>query len=154
MLNWPIWTFRNFKNQLPLMNFHLLLSELETHNLPKNDFAIGSSGVLAVRGIREANDLDIVVTNKLWNRLAKKNNILVSNSRPYIQLSGNIQILGNAFEKNFDLYTNDELVSKAEYINEIKYILLDLVVIMKQKIGREKDIRDIQLINEYLHKSK
>ncbi|MBU4381382.1 hypothetical protein L6255_02740 [Candidatus Parcubacteria bacterium] len=51
------------------MKIDILLEELDKLNLPKDQYAITSSGSLAIRGIREANDLDIIVTPKVWKEL-------------------------------------------------------------------------------------
>lgn len=131
------------------MEFQLLLKELNTHNLPRKEFAISSSGVLAMRGIREANDIDLVVSNKLWKLLSKKLDITENPNRPLIQLSENISALGNAWEKGFDLYTNEELVRMAEDIDGILYVPLDIVIRMKKRNSREKDLRDLELIEQY-----
>jgi hypothetical protein len=58
------------------MQFEKLLNELKKLNLPPDEFAITSSGCLAVRGIREANDLDLVVSDKLFDDLSKRKNII------------------------------------------------------------------------------
>jgi len=54
------------------MKIDILLAELDKLNLPDDQYAITSSGPLAIRGIREANDLDIIVTPKVWTELSKK----------------------------------------------------------------------------------
>jgi len=53
-------------------NFNKLLKELKVLNLPSEDFAIFGSGPMAVRRIKDINDLDIVVKPKLWEELKKK----------------------------------------------------------------------------------
>ena len=48
------------------------LAELKALNLPLGHYAIFGSGPLAVRGIREAADLDIIVSESLWKELLPK----------------------------------------------------------------------------------
>lgn len=134
------------------MDFQLLIEELNTHNLPKGQFAISSSGVLAVRGIREANDIDLVAASSLWNTLSQKHPVVKNANRPLIQLSQNISVLGDAWIEGFDLYTNDQLIQMSENINGINYVPLETIAIMKKRSGREKDLKDIDLIQDYLNK--
>lgn len=46
--------------------------ELKKLNLPLGKYAIFGSGPLAIRGLRENNDIDIIVTDELWQNLTKK----------------------------------------------------------------------------------
>jgi hypothetical protein len=45
------------------------LEELKTLNLPKGTYAIFGSGPLAVRGLREARYLDIIVKDEIYKQL-------------------------------------------------------------------------------------
>ena len=59
-----------------------LLKELEKLNLPKDKFAIFGSGPLAVRNLRTANDLDLIVNDfipKIWNPFLIQIMIVISN---------------------------------------------------------------------------
>ena len=49
------------------------LDELAKLGLPKYQFAIFGSGPMGIRGLRECDDLDIIVKPDLWNKL--KDNI-------------------------------------------------------------------------------
>jgi hypothetical protein len=48
------------------MPFAEQLNELRKLNLPRDGFVICGSGPLAVRGIRDSHDVDLVVKKKLW----------------------------------------------------------------------------------------
>ncbi len=69
------------------------LDELEKLNLPKGKFSIFGSGPLAIRGLRENKDLDILVTHNLWYKLAKKYPVVLKPERPPLIFIGHIQIL-------------------------------------------------------------
>lgn len=45
---------------------------LKKYNLPLGEYAIGGSGPLGIRGIREINDIDILVSNSLRDILVKR----------------------------------------------------------------------------------
>lgn len=131
------------------MKFELLIDKLKQLNLPPDQYAVISSGVLAVRGIREANDLDLVVTNSLWKLLTQRYQTERTKHRPVIRPDPDIEILGPAYDPDHDLFESDRLVRQAELIDNIPYIPLETTKLIKQKMGRTKDLRDIKLINQY-----
>ncbi len=53
-------------------NIQKFLEELKLLNLPIGEYVIVSSGPMAMRGIRECGDLDLLITEKLFNDLSKK----------------------------------------------------------------------------------
>ena len=48
------------------------LNELKTLDFPQDKFAIFGSGPMAIRGIRESHDIDIIVKYDLWDELEHK----------------------------------------------------------------------------------
>lgn len=132
------------------MRFDLLLEQLKKLDLPTDQFAVTSSGPMAVRGIREAQDLDIVVTDKLWVELSKKYQIIPKDLCDTLQI-GDVEVLGN-FSKNptSGIATVDEQINTADIIEGVRFVNLDLITRFKQKLGREKDLKDIELIKKYL----
>ena len=48
-----------------------LLKAVARLRLPKNQFAISGSGPLSIRNLREANYIDLIVKEELWNELSK-----------------------------------------------------------------------------------
>lgn len=131
------------------MKFTILLEELDKLDLPKDKYAITSSGPLAVRGIREAKDIDLVVTEDLWQELGKKYHIEEKPVCDIIHI-GNIEVLGNFRGEN--LFSGDEQIAKADIINGHRFVNLDMIIAFKTALGREKDLKDLELINKYLAK--
>lgn len=129
------------------------IKQIKKLDLPTNEFVIVSSGALAIRGIREAKDLDVIVTNSLWNKLATKYQTEVENGVERIKFdNSNIEILNPAQSifGNSGVVPVEEIFEKADVFEGIKFINLDHLKKIKIKLGREKDLRDIQLIDEYL----
>ncbi|MGC9309784.1 MAG: hypothetical protein ACP5D2_03775 [Candidatus Nanoarchaeia archaeon] len=54
------------------MRFKQQLEDLKQLNLSNDKFAIFGSGCLAVRGIRDSNDIDIIVKEDLWKDLLER----------------------------------------------------------------------------------
>ena len=128
------------------MDFKLLLEELRNFNLQVDQFAITSSGTLAVRNIREATDLDIIVTDTLWGELIKKYPINKDGDFESINVD-NIQFLhkGSWFTGN-----NEKMIREADIIDGIRYVKLEEIRKRKTNRDREKDIHDVELIKNYL----
>lgn len=120
--------------------------------LPEDEFVIVSSGSLAVRGIRDARDLDICVSDKLWGELVKKYPVKKKGGIEVIDTGEkDIEILGKgSVFRDSSIASVAKIISTADLIGGIRYINLELLTMFKQKMGREKDIKDIQLINGYL----
>lgn len=122
------------------------LDELEKLNLPRDKFAIFGSGPLAIRDIREINDLDIIVKPDLWEELKRKYPI-EDEEKGLIKI-GNIEVYkkwGNWFK---DIR---QFIDEADIIQGFRFVKLERVLQWKKAMNREKDKKDIQLINNYLN---
>ena len=83
------------------MNKEELLSLLDTLNLPKTEYYILSSGSMLLYGLRErANDLDLCVSNELFEQLKEKYNLkdCDKNECGFYHISPKIEIVPNAKE--------------------------------------------------------
>lgn len=128
------------------MQWQLLIAELDSLNLPKDHYAITSSGCMAVRGIREAGDIDVVLSDQLWNQLAPNHEIVETPIGKKMKPSDNVEGLGQ-FKSS---PTSAEMLENIDEIDGHQYVNLKLVRDLKQLMGREKDKRDILLIDTYL----
>ena len=127
--------------------FEKLLNKLEELNLPDKGYAIYGSGPMAIRKIRAAHDLDIVVKNDLFKELNRKYSEI---EKGFIKLEkGMIEI----FSAQNSLIDNPKkVIDRAELINGLRFIKLDDLMTWKKKMGRQKDFDDIKLIKHYLKK--
>jgi hypothetical protein len=128
------------------MDFEKLLDQLKTF-LEKEgineDYAIFGSGPLAVRKLRQANDLDVIVKSSVFEKI-KKNYII--NEKGIISI-GNIEIMNN-WKPYF--YEINSLIDNAETINEMRYVGLFEVFYWKSLSKRPKDQDDLKLIKKYI----
>lgn len=121
------------------------LDEVKKLDLPSNEFAIFGSGPLAIRKLREANDIDLIVKEILWKKLLKKyaptekgNEIKIGNVSIFHDWPGFLEV--------------ESLIDEADIINGIRYVKLEKVLQWKQKRNFEKDRKDIELLEKNLKK--
>ena len=129
------------------MEFKKLLEELRKLNLPVDSYVIFGSGSMSVRGIIESSDLDIIVSDKVWQDFIKKYSTK-NNNKSIIQI-GNIEICKDLLPW---LDNSEELIERSEIIDGFSFLTLEDTLKLKEKFGREKDREDIKLIQEYLNK--
>lgn len=128
-----------------------LLSELDKLSLPKNEYVITGSGPLSIRGIRMMSDIDLGVTKVLWNKLSKVYPILVEGGVRKIRLANNIELFcDDSFADPIPgAPTITEQVSQSETIEGYPFQSINHLKWFKQSSGREKDLKDIELLKGY-----
>ncbi len=122
------------------------LEELKKLNLPVDKFAVFGSGSMAIYGIRENGDLDIIVKMDLWNELVKK--FEFKKGRDNVLVVGEIEIFRDWFMDEFGGV--DKYIDSADIIDGIRFVKLIHIIEWKKKRGNEKDLKDIELIEEFL----
>ena len=103
------------------------------------------SGLLDTLGIRAAGDIDLLVSHDVFNNLKHQNYKIQQHKdgSDYISI-GRFEIMADWFGN--DLETMRE---SAVYIDKIPYWSLESMREWKCDHAREKDVRDIALIDEY-----
>jgi hypothetical protein len=135
-----------------MTDFRKLLKEFQKLNLPDGQYVIYGSGPLAVRGLRGAQDLDVVVSDELYQKLLKKYpetkkkaTKLLSSVR-FIRV-GDIELIPASFSLIKDF---EQAVDRADKIGGFRFVCLKDLLRWKKKMARPKDFEDIKLIQEYL----
>lgn len=126
------------------------IDKLQKINLPKGKFAIFGSAVLAIRNIRDAHDLDILVKADLWDELTRKYPDHLKHDPVRIKL-GDIEIY-NYWPFLADRV--DEMIANAQIISNLPFVRLEYFLEWKKKMGRPKDSADIKLVEDYLSKNR
>jgi hypothetical protein len=122
------------------------LEELKALNLQPGDYAIFGSGPLAVRNLREAKDIDFIVSDKIWPDLKNKYLQYYNPEKNFVSV-GNLE-----FSNTWTDFAGDPqaLIKNAEFIEGLPFVRLEYVLEWKKNRGSEKDLRDIELINGWL----
>lgn len=119
-------------------------------NLPIDEYAITGSGPLGIRGMRMIHDIDIIVTENLWDILAKQYAIV--NEKGFDKIvfpDGIVEAFGfNSFYADENAPTISSRIEDAEVIDGLPFETLEDVLYFKRKMAREKDLKDIDLIDK------
>lgn len=128
-----------------------IVAKVKALGLPLGEYAVCGGAVLAVRSMRSTQDIDMIVTQKIYDRLREegwKEKIRPDSDRSHI-------LLEDPFDVSVGWSVNDykpdsqRLISSAELIEGIPFVALQEVLRWKRACRRPKDIRDIQLIEHY-----
>lgn len=120
-------------------------------NLPSGKYVIVGGGALAAREIRHTEDIDLMVAEDLYEQL-KKEGWEEREKKP-----GHFHLYKDTAEvaKNFDhiegcVLNPAEVIARANMIDDVPVMALEDLVSLKRTMARDKDFRDIDLINKYL----
>ncbi len=125
-----------------------LLDKLADLELPEDGYALYGSSPMAIRGIKEARELDVVVKDRLFDELSAK----YGNKDPdrLALEGGDIEIFP---ARNSLLDEPVDVIDRAETIEGFRFVLLDDIIRWKKKMGRKKDAEHIEMIREFLERS-
>ncbi len=132
----------------------LKLALLNKYNLSSGQYAIGGSGPLGIRGIREIHDIDILVSDDLRDILIKKYGMVDDGKMKKIVFpSDDIEAF---WEGSFYTQKNDpqdpkvkDIISRADIIDGLPFESLNDSIYFKRKMGRTKDVEDIKLMEKW-----
>ncbi|MDB5225540.1 MAG: hypothetical protein JWL87_492 [Candidatus Adlerbacteria bacterium] len=131
-----------------------IFSEIKKHNFPVDEYVVIGGAALAARGLKETNDIDIVVSPKLldeyrnkegWHhhpRIIPTEEAGVANDEGTIELYPNV---GGIAEMTFE-----RLKKNSELIDGVPFAGLRDVKLVKEVYAREKDLIDVAKIEAYL----
>ncbi len=131
-----------------------IFKKLGELNFPKGEYVV-AGGTMFAYGMREAHDLDILVTPRLYNQLLDEGWIKCvcaqcTKTDRFMLKKDDVDILPDF---TFGNYVGDVnwLIANADIIQE--YPFMNLIEFMKLKIelGRPKDIVDVEIIKKYLN---
>ena len=123
------------------MNRAELLNRLSELDLPKEEYWLITGGAMVLYGIRaETGDIDLGCTRGLSEALQARGcptSVMPDGTRR-IELAEDVEL--------FEEWLHDGV----EWLDGVPVITLQGLIAMKRQIGREKDMRDIALIEQYM----
>ncbi len=127
-----------------------IIVKVKELNLPKGEYMIGGSAILALFKIREAEDIDLLVSPNLYRILKDK-----YAWKPHEKYKAIISPHGHIEAKEsldfmYQNYTLVNLLPNAYVFQNMPFMNLEILREAKVQIGRPKDLKDIELIDTYL----
>lgn len=128
-----------------------IFEEIKKLNLPAGKYVVVGSGAMAARGIREAGDVDVLVSQDVFDELEKNGEWQVdvrSDEQKVLKKDGYEICTDFSYWRYRP--ASEDLIKNADIIDGIPFMKLEELIKFKTALGREKDLKDIDLINNYL----
>ena len=122
-------------------NFDIINRFLVKYNICKDDVCLVSSLSLANLGIRDNNDIDIIIKSKIRAEKFNDNNTII--------ISEYLDIVKSPWSS---IYSDNDIISNKdlyELVNGYKVVIPELVYHKKVWLNRYKDQIDVFEMNEY-----
>ena len=119
------------------------LKHVQELNLPPSQYLIWGSGPLTIRGIRESQDIDLLVSKSLWTQFSEK----YPPSTQHLIRIGNIEMWNDCLNLTPLI---DEMLAHPDIIDGLPFMRLTDTIEWKRFMNRDKDIKDIALIQHFL----
>lgn len=124
------------------MNKENIIKLLNQYNFDKNKYVVISGAAMVLLGIKSiANDIDISVTPSYCKYLLNKYNCILEKEKDN---GVKVYFIDNVINFSTDYFDNNLL-----FIEDIPVQSIDNLLLLKQSLNREKDKKDIELINIY-----
>lgn len=127
---------------------------LRKFDLPITEYAITASGPIGIRNLREIQDIDLIVTGKLWDHLVAKYGMTNINHIKKVLLPGGLieVFCEESFGSDKHFPSVAQRIARAEIIEGLPFESLDDLIAFKRRLGREKDLADLVLLTQHLNK--
>lgn len=127
------------------------LDAIRQLGLPSQDYIVTGSGVLGALGLREAGDIDLVVSQVAYEEFGD-----AGTWQRKCYPDGAYGLVDGIYEAGLDWDSETgepnlhELKQEETVIDGVPFVSLPRLRGWKQKMGRPKDLTDILLIDRYL----
>ena len=132
-----------------------VFTETKKLRFPIDEYVIIGGAALAARGIKETRDIDIVVSQKLITELRKEKfwhyhpRIIETEEAGLVNSSGTVELYPTV--GGIPTLSFDDLRKRAEIIDGIPFASLQDVRLIKETYRRDKDLKDLAFIEQYLN---
>lgn len=125
-----------------------IIQRIKDLNFPFDQFVVIGSGLLDAYGLRSADDIDLVVSDGLYELLKQKGvyKELLKHDESYLE--GDKLEIWLTWGKNTDF---NSLYLDSVVIDGIHFVNPRFLIEKKYEMGRTKDIEDIRLLEQYLN---
>ena len=117
--------------------------------LPDGEYVVIGSGLLDALGLRESHDLDLVVSDNLYQKLRASGVYSIEEKyNEEVLVADDIEVWSN-WKSDADF---DVLIQSAYKVEGVTFAHPDIIIKRKTERGSEKDLNDIRLLKEYFAK--
>lgn len=133
------------------MNRKDILNILSEYNFNFDEYVVISSAALVLHGVKEeTKDIDISVTEDYYKYLEK--NYECELERYDNKNDVNIYYIDDIINFSTNYYSDSE--DDFVIINGVKVQSIPAIIKLKETLNREKDIKDLKLIDKFLNNTK
>lgn len=127
------------------------IERVKALDLPEGHYMVCGSAILELLGLRKAGDIDLLVSSELFEELESKRGWI---RNPQYPTTLDMPDHSAGAKQSLDFMKEDYILSEmlpgAHLQDGIAFMSLTQLREAKVQLGREKDQKDIQLIDEYL----
>ena len=133
-----------------------IVSRVKELNFPLGHYVVYGSAVMEAHGIRKSKDVDILIDEFLYKELRKNGWKIKWNSKRIfickMLKKDDVECYTNLFWKKYR-YSTEYLINRAEYIEGLPFMSIRDYLEYKKYLPRDKDKKDVRLMEDYLDKS-
>ena len=134
------------------MNRKELVEKVKALGLPMGTYVVFGSGPLAAAGIRETEDVDLFVSDRLYTHMHENGwHETVGINGDHILKHGDYEVSRSWKFGTYHPHFSD-LYAAADIVDGVPFVNLHEVRAWKLQSSRPKDRRDIELIDRYMAK--
>ena len=127
-----------------------IFSKINKLNLPKDSYVVVGGGIVVALGLLEWDeDVDICVAPAMYAHLKSKG-WQEEKWADISVLKHDVYDVGTSFGE----WTVEDLLTDAIIINDIPFMNITKLLQWKREMGRPKDLRHVELIEQYLQNHK
>lgn len=130
-------------------------SKLTDIGLTKDNSVVIGSGILSALNLRASNDIDVVVPEAEYSRLADSKQFAKTQNHGREILSDELFEIGTSWGVLGKDQSFDDLRKQSIVIDDVRYVTIEFLLAVKKSWlhdddVRQKDIDDVELIEKYL----
>lgn len=130
-------------------------NKLDELGLNQDNSCVIGSGILQALGIRESKDIDVVVSEEMFNTLKQSGKFTVGEAFGHEILRDDIFEIGAVWNVSGKPYKLEDLKKESTIIDDVQYVSLEFLYQVKKSWAtlddpRQKDIDDVKLIEKYI----
>ena len=122
-------------------------------DLPLDQIIVIGSGILDQLGIRPASDIDLAASSDLMKKLSEESGDWLKkfddNQRFYFVKDDGSAEVWDGWDFDGQTVSYDDLLDYAVEYDGVRFVDLEFLRKWKSWRGREKDVRDVELIDEW-----